>query len=166
MSWPKSHSHLNNCVEKPSRGSSPTARRRWHRRSRAGASKSWSRTWARWRPPPRSSSPSGTSGRTWLAQPCRRPNRLWRSSRKRSGFRKLVGWFHPTAHFFLNMGQSRPLLFIFYCKAFNNNDSQTGNSFPHLCQVVFAFRAYLSSREGVLDRCHQPNRALTSISVS
>ena len=41
--------------------------------------------------------------------------------------------------------------------------SQTGHSvetFPHLGQVVFAFRAYLSSREGVLGRCHRGLLAL------
>ena len=50
------------------------------------------------------------------------------------------------------MGQPLSLLFIFHCKAFYNNDSKTEHSietFPHLCQVVFAFRAYLSTREGI-----------------
>ena len=66
-------------------------------------------------------------------------------------------------YFFLNMGQPRPLLFIFHCKAFYNNDLQTWHSvetFPHLWQVVFAFRAYLSSREGILGRCHRGLLAL------
>ena len=61
------------------------------------------------------------------------------------------------------MGHPRPLLFIFHCKAFYNNELQTGHSietFPHLCQVVFAFRAYLSSREGILGRCHRGLLAL------
>ena len=61
------------------------------------------------------------------------------------------------------MGQPRPLLLIFHCKAFYNNELQTGHSietFPHLCQVVFAFRAYLSSREGILGRCHRGLLAL------
>ena len=56
------------------------------------------------------------------------------------------------------MVQPWPLLFIFHCKAFCNNDLQTGHSietFPHLWQVVFAFRAYLGSREGILGRCHR-----------
>ena len=64
---------------------------------------------------------------------------------------------------FKNLGQSRPLLFIFHCKAFYNNDLQTWHSvetFPHLWQVVFAFRAYLSSREGILGRCHRGLLAL------
>ena len=38
---------------------------------------------------------------------------------------KLIKVKDPT---FLNMGQSRPLLFIIHCKAFYNNDSQTGHS--------------------------------------
>ena len=55
------------------------------------------------------------------------------------------------------MGQLRPLLFICHQKAFLNNDLQTGHSIetiPHLWQVVFALWAYLSTREGVLGRCH------------
>ena len=55
--------------------------------------------------------------------------------------------------FFFNMGQPRPLLFVFTVKLFYNNDLQTGHSvetIPHLCQVVFAFWTYLSSREGIL----------------
>ena len=47
---------------------------------------------------------------------------------------------------FFNMGQPWPLLFIFHCKAFHNNDPQTGHSiktFLHRWQVVLAFRAFL-----------------------
>ena len=64
---------------------------------------------------------------------------------------------------FFNMGQPRPLLFIFHCKAIYNNDLQTGHSvgtFMHLWQVVFAFWAYLSSREAILGRCHRGLLAL------
>ena len=60
------------------------------------------------------------------------------------------GWLGLESFFILaNPG----LLFIFHCKAFCNNDLQTWHSvetFPPLCQVVFAFRAYLSSWEGIL----------------
>ena len=56
------------------------------------------------------------------------------------------------------MGQPRPLLFIFHCKAFYNNDLQTGHSVEHfrisdkLCSLSGLISA---SREGVLGRYHR-----------
>ena len=54
---------------------------------------------------------------------------------------------------FFYMVQPRPLLFIFHCKAFYNNDI-TNWAFNRNISASLTFRAYLSRREEILGRWH------------
>ena len=80
-----------------------------------------------------------------------------------SGFRLIyfsIRCFRSLGYWILDFFKYGPtlasFLFIFTVKLFSTITSQTGLSmetFPHLWQVVFAFQAFLSKREGILGRC-------------
>ena len=77
----------------------------------------------------------------------------WASRYNLSPEKKYNGIFY----FFKYGPTPASFVLFFHCEAFDNNDLQTWHSvetFLHLWQIVFAFQANLSSREGILGRCH------------